>query len=311
MGNLRIDRNMEGVYQALQGFIPPDRVLKNVDMKPYTSFRAGGQSALLVIAETETELVQIVKLVYDAYIAHYFIGNGSNVLVKDQGYEGLIIKLGASFSKVSVEEEVLTAGSSALLSAIAKVAMEHALTGLEFASGIPGSLGGAVAMNAGAYGGEMKDVLIEAKAIDKTGKLLVVPREKLDLGYRHSVFQIEGSMVIQATLGLKKGSAEEIKERMKELNGKRNEKQPVQLPSAGSFFKRPQGYFAGKLIEDARLKGLSVGGAQVSPLHAGFIVNTGGATAQDIIDLMIIVQNTVKDEFGVWLEPEVRIIGKD
>lgn len=241
------------------------------------------------------------------------IGNGSNVLVKDGGYKGAIVKIGEAFSNISVNtsEGSITASPGALLSKIAKVAMENELTGFEFASGIPGSIGGAIFMNAGAYDGEMAHVVEFVKLISKDGtNERILFSKDLEFGYRHSIIQETEEIVTEVKLKLKKGNISDIKGKMKELAIKRNQKQPVHLPSAGSFFKRPTGYYAGALIEEAGLKGLSVGDAQVSPLHAGFIVNNGKATATEIIQLMHLVQETVKNQTGVILEPEVRIIGE-
>lgn len=244
-------------------------------------------------------------------VEYIVLGNGSNVLVRDGGFDGAIVRIGEGFDDISVEGCEIVAGAGALLSKVAKVAAEASLTGFEFASGIPGSVGGAVFMNAGAYGGEMANILKEVKLISKDGTVeKIVPVSELNLGYRHSDLMESGDVVVEARFVLEKGDKDEIREQMKELAKKRNEKQPVNLPSAGSFFKRPEGHFAGALVEGSGLKGLSVGGAQVSPLHAGFIVNNGGATSEDIERLMRLVQNTVKRDSGVWLEPEVRIIGK-
>ena len=240
------------------------------------------------------------------------IGNGSNILVRDGGFDGVIIKLGDEFTKIEQDGEQITAGAAALLSTVSKEAAQMGLAGMEFAGGIPGSLGGAVYMNAGAYGGEMKDVVKSVKAISRDGmREYLAYASELAFAYRHSIFAENGDIVTEVTLDLKSGDKAEIERRMKELSEKRNTKQPLRYPSAGSFFKRPEGHFAGALIEVAGLKGLSVGGAQVSELHAGFIVNTGGATASDIISLMKLVQNTVRDKSGIELVPEVRIIGRD
>lgn len=240
------------------------------------------------------------------------IGNGSNILVRDGGFDGVIIKLGDAFTKVEQDGKRITAGAAALLSTVSKEAAQRGLTGMEFAGGIPGSLGGAVYMNAGAYGGEMKDVVKSVKAISPDGmREYIADVSELALSYRHSIFTENGDIVTEVTLELENGDKAEIEKTMRELAEKRSSKQPLKFPSAGSFFKRPEGHFAGALIEEAGLKGLSVGGAQVSPLHAGFIVNAGGAAAGDIISLMKLVQNTVKDRTGVELVPEVRIIGRD
>ena len=282
--------------------------IENADMSEYTSFKCGGKADLLLIPDTAEELREALKEAGSALM----IGNGSDTLVRDGGYRGTIIKLGEGFSEITIDGERVTAGSAALLSQVAKEAAAAALSGLEPVSGIPGSIGGAVFMNAGAYGGEMKDVLESVKALSKeTVEIVEIPAEELDLSYRHSVFTDTGDIIISAVMKLTPDDKDEIDARMKDYTERRNDKQPLQYPSAGSFFKRPEGYFAGKLIQDAGLKGLTVGGAQVSEKHSGFIINTGSATATDIIQLMHLVQNTVYDKYGVMLEPEVRIVGEE
>lgn len=286
-------------------------VIENCHMSSFTSFRAGGKADLLVLPQSEEDLKEILQLLAEDGGRYMVIGNGSNILVKDGGYRGTIVKLGDAFGKIEISGELLTAGCGTLMSSVAHAALEESLTGFEFASGIPGSLGGAVFMNAGAYGGEMAQIIKEVKLLAKDGsREYTLTCQDLQLGYRHSILHETGDVAVSVTLQLAKGDKEAIRSEMKELAARRNEKQPVSLPSAGSFFKRPEGYFAGKLIQDAGLKGMSVGGAQVSPLHSGFIVNTGGASATDIIQLMEIVQASVLDQFGVKLEPEVRIIGE-
>ena len=240
------------------------------------------------------------------------IGNGSNILVRDEGYKGAIIEVNSRINDIDVIGDEIVADAGAKLSAVAMTAYENDLAGFEFAHGIPGNVGGAVVMNAGAYGGEMKDIVESVTLVKNDGsETISINAADLDLSYRHSILEDTRDVAVTVTLKLKKGNHEEIAGRMAELTKRRNEKQPVQYPSAGSFFKRPAGYFAGKLIQDAGLKGATVGGAQVSDLHSGFIINKGGATATDIIDLMHLVQNTVYDKFGVRLEPEVRIIGDE
>lgn len=268
---------------------------------------------MLVSVSTEDTLRQVLTDVADAGVKAMLLGNGSNTLFRDSGYDGVVIRLSpeGEFGRMAREEGgKVRCGAAVLLSTLAKYILSESLTGFEFASGIPGSLGGAVFMNAGAYGGEMKDVLVAVRAVSPDGgQVREFSAGELALGYRRSALAENGYIVTEAVLQLSPGDPEEIASRMRELAEKRNSKQPVQYPSAGSTFKRPEGYFAGKLIEDAGLKGVSVGGAQVSVLHSGFIINTGGATATDILDLIALVQNTVYDKFGVKLEPEVRIIG--
>lgn len=286
-------------------------VISDAPMKAYTSFKAGGNAAALVMVDSVPQLQQVLADVAEAGVPSMLLGNGSNTLFKDSGYDGVVIKLGEGFSACEhLGGGLVTAGASVLMSVLAKYLLRESLSGFEFASGIPGSLGGAVFMNAGAYGGELKDILVSATAVSRDGsEIREFTAEELQLSYRHSALEDNGYIAVAAKLQLTPGNPEEIQAKMRELLEKRNSKQPVQYPSAGSTFKRPEGYFAGKLIEDAGLKGVSVGGAQVSVLHSGFVINTGDATATDILDLMTLVQNTVYDKFGVKLEPEVRIIG--
>lgn len=300
------------ITDILNKKIPAERLIADADMKQYTSFKAGGRADLLVMPGSYDELIYITDTLKSEGPPYMIMGNGSNILVKDGGYRGVIIRIDDGFSDIQVQDSSIIAGAGALMSAVARKALEAELTGFEFASGIPGSIGGGVFMNAGAYGGEIADVIEYAKVLEKaSGSIKQIPAPELELSYRHSALQLSGDIVLEVKLNLKRGSHSNIAEEMKTLTARRNEKQPVQYPSAGSFFKRPEGYFAGKLIQDAGLKGLSVGGAKVSSKHSGFIINTGGATATDILSLMRLVQNTVYDKFGVMMEPEVRIIGED
>lgn len=292
-------------------------IIDNAPMSKYTSFRCGGHAKRLVICDNVSELEQLMNEIAESKEEYLFLGNGSNTLFLDGVYDGIVVTLGKGFDDVEIiddgDEVRLKCMAAALLSKIAKKALAESLAGFEFASGIPGSIGGAVFMNAGAYGGEMIDVLesVELLSPNADGKweLKTVPADNLGLSYRHSRLQETKEIVVSATLRLLRGNKAEIEEKLAELTKKRTSKQPLEFPSAGSFFKRPEGYFAAKLIEDAGLKGLSVGGAQVSSKHCGFVINTGNATTGDIVDLMHLVQNTVFDKFGVKLEPEVRIIG--
>ncbi len=286
------------------------KVETNASMADYTSFRAGGCARYLVFPEDEEALTAVVREVKEAGVPYYVTGNGSNILVRDGGFPGVIIKIADGFSEIRTEGNRIIAGAGALLSAIAKEAARQSLSGLEFASGIPGSLGGAVYMNAGAYDGEMKNVLETVRLLDpQTGTIREAKAEELELGYRYSKLYETGEIVLGAVMQLQPGDQEEIRGKIRDFTERRTTKQPLSYPSAGSFFKRPEGYFAGKLVQDAGLKGLTVGGAQVSTLHSGFVINIGGATATDIIALMHLVQARVKEQFGVDLEPEVRIIG--
>ncbi|MEG0919545.1 MAG: UDP-N-acetylmuramate dehydrogenase [Anaerovoracaceae bacterium] len=289
-----------------------DRIIADADMREFTSFKAGGKAKILVTPNSVEELKAILVYLDEKNINHMIIGNGSNILVKDGGFDGVMVKIGQGFDSVIVNGDEITAGAGALLSVVAKTAQRESLAGMEFASGIPGSMGGAAFMNAGAYGGEMKDIITQVRVVSKDGREdKIMSLEELELGYRHSKLYDTLDIVVSVTMKLRKGNKTEILDEMKELNKKRNTKQPVNYPSAGSFFKRPEGYFAGKLVQDANLKGVTVGGAQVSELHSGFVINIGDATATDIINLMHIVQGVVMKEFGVMLQPEVRIIGED
>lgn len=286
------------------------KIIKDVEMKDYTSFKAGGKANKMVICEREDEVIETLREIKEKNEKYIMLGNGSNTLIKDSGFSGTVIKLGDSFSKIIRTGNNLVCGGNTLMSVVAKYALKEGLTGFEFASGIPGSIGGAFFMNAGAYGGEIKDIAKSAKIISRdTLELKEVGLSDMGLSYRHSVFQENGDIILSVEISLEEGNKSEIESTMKDLAKKRNSKQPVQFPSAGSFFKRPEGHFAGKLIQDSGMKGVSVGGAQVSELHSGFIVNKGNATATDIIQLMELVQKKVYEKFGVSLEPEVRIIG--
>lgn len=279
-------------------------------MSAHTTFRAGGTAA--VYAEpTEDELAELLPFLQEQGIGYFLLGNGSNVLFSDSGFDGLVIGIGRQMGRIHTEGNVLTAGAGALLSSVAAEALKHSLSGMEFASGIPGSVGGGVFMNAGAYGGEVKDILRRVTVLTPAGNRKTYAVSDLDLSYRHSIFSAgaAGEVVLSAVFALTPGDPEKIKGTTQDFSARRREKQPLEFPSAGSTFKRPEGHFAGKLIEDAGLKGFSVGGACVSEKHAGFVVNTGGATASDIYAVIRGVQERVFAASGVQLEPEVRLIG--
>lgn len=303
--------NINNIYDDLTLRIDKSRMIADAPMKDYTSFKAGGNAALLVKPESTDELSYALKVLAQHEAEHLVIGNGSNLLVRDSGYRGVIIRMGEPFHTIRADGEHIETGAGVLLSAASKEAAEASLTGFEFASGIPGTIGGAVFMNAGAYDGEISQIIESAEVMSRDGSdVFTLTKEELELSYRHSILQESGDVLLKATFKLEKGDPEKISARMKELTARRTAKQPLNYPSAGSFFKRPHNHFAGKLIQDAGLSGLTVGGAQISPLHSGFIINTGGATATDILNLMEIVRGTVFDEFGILLEPEVRIIGE-
>ena len=295
-------------------------IVEDAPMSKYTSFKAGGNAKALIDVTSIEDLKALLQLFHEKNVKHMILGNGSNTLFKDSGYDGIVLRnmindeivYGTNPAELAMGEkcEVTVHGTGILLSTLARAVAAESLTGLEFASGIPGSLGGALFMNAGAYGGEMVQVVKNVRVISPDGKEdKIFTNEEMELSYRHSVLEENGYIAVEAVLELTKGDKDAIMAEMKELATKRNTKQPVTYPSAGSTFKRPEGYFAGKLVEDAGLKGVSVGGAEVSTLHSGFIINKGGATATDILELIALVQNRVYDEFGVELKPEVRIIG--
>lgn len=286
-----------------------DCILENESMANHTTFRIGGPADLFAVPDTMEKAAAIVRICRENQYPFYVLGNGSNLLVSDEGYRGLILQLYRNFSEITVEGEEITVQAGAMLSVIAKKALAHSLTGFEFASGIPGTIGGAAVMNAGAYGGEMKDVLVEVTVLTKENEIKVIPAEELQLSYRFSVIPQNGWIVLGAKLRLQKGDEAQIRARMEELKEQRVTKQPLEYPSAGSTFKRPEGYFAGKLIMDAGLRGYTVGGAQVAEKHCGFVVNRGGATAADVLQLMADVSAKVKEQFGVTLEPEVKMLG--
>ena len=280
------------------------------NMSNHIHFKVGGPVDILLIPSKVSQVVETLKICKNENIPYFIIGNGSNLLVKDGGIRGVVIKL-SNLLSIEVNGNIIKASSGTLLEDVSKKAVENSLTGFEFACGIPGSVGGAVFMNAGAYDGEIKNVIKEAEVLDRDGNIKVLSKEELELGYRTSKVMKDNLVVISATFELTKGDKEKIRERVNELTEKRESKQPLEYPSAGSTFKRPEGYFAGKLIQDAGLKGASLGGAAVSEKHSGFVINKDGATAEDVLNLIAHVQNEVKKQFGVELHTEVRIIGED
>lgn len=281
-------------------------------MDRHTSFRAGGRARYFAEASDVEELRALLRYAGAVGIPHYILGKGSNTLVSDRGYDGLIIKLGEAWSALEYDEStgLITAGAGAGMASVAVLALKHGLSGFEGLSGIPGSIGGAVAMNAGAYGYEMSGVLSSVRLLDEELNEISLNKDELDLGYRHSIFTDSGRIALSAVIKLEKGSPDAISEKMRDLAEKRAKNQPLELPSAGSTFKRPEGYFAGRLIEDSGLKGVCVGDACVSEKHAGFVVNKGGASATEIYQLICYIRSKVYAEFGVRLEPEVRLIGE-
>lgn len=298
------------IKQKFCSLLGEEKVLVNEPMNRHTTFRIGGPADYFLLPSTAEEVGEILRICKEENLEYFILGNGSNLLVSDEGYRGVIIQLYRNFNTITVEGDCIRASAGALLSGIAATAKNESLEGFEFAGGIPGTLGGAVVMNAGAYGGEMKDVLKEATVMTAEGEILTMTVEELALGYRTSIVKTAGYLVLEAVIQLKKGDQEAIRERMRELTEQRTTKQPLEYPSAGSTFKRPEGYFAGKLIMDAGLRGYSVGGAQVSEKHCGFVINKGGATAADVCRLMSDVSEIVKEKFGVTLEPEVKFLGE-
>ena len=306
-----MEKNMNQIlYNELLKIMSEEQVKTEEPMKNHTTFRVGGPAEFFVMPRSAEEVKKVINLCRRESFPYYIIGNGSNLLVSDQGYRGVVLQIYKEMSYIEVEENVVVAQAGALLSAIANKALENGLTGFEFAAGIPGTLGGACVMNAGAYGGEMKDVLEEVTVLTEEGEVLTIPKENLELGYRTSIIARKGYTVLEARIQLRGGEKEAIKSLMEELKDKRVSKQPLEYPSAGSTFKRPEGYFAGKLIQDAGLRGFSVGGAQVSEKHCGFVINRENATAADVAELMRQVSARVEEEFGVKLEPEVKRLGE-
>lgn len=279
-------------------------------MKLHTTFQVGGEADYFATPRTEEEVGILLEKAKKYEIPVFVVGNGSNLLVSDKGYRGMIVQIGKECSDVAVEGNIISAQAGASLAKIARTAYENGLGGFEFAAGIPGTLGGAVSMNAGAYGGEIKDVIIEARVLTKEGEILVIPADELELAYRSSVITKKDYIVLGARFSFEKKEREEIKARMDELAFARKSKQPLEFPSAGSTFKRPEGYFAGKLIMDAGLLGFQVGGARVSDKHCGFVINAGNATAADIYSLILQVQEKVLRQFNVTLQPEVKMLGE-
>lgn len=279
-------------------------------MSRHTTFRIGGPADLYVTVSTPEQLVDLRRLAADNDVPVQLIGNGSNLLVSDEGIRGIVVRLDGEFCEVEyIGDDTIRAGAGASLSNLCLTALEQGLTGMEFAWGIPGTIGGAAFMNAGAYGGEMKDVVTEVEYITADGYIDTLTNEQCGFEYRGSIFQQSDCVVTAVTVKLKDGNADEIKATMDDILGRRKSKQPLDMPSAGSTFKRPEGHFAGGLIEQCQLKGCSVGGAQVSEKHAGFVVNKGGATCQDVLDLIKHIQKTVLEQTGVELECEVKAIG--
>ena len=298
----------EIVIRTLQDMAGAENVLQGEPMAKHTTFRIGGPADAFVQIESTEALANVLQYLEKIAIPYMILGNGSNLLMDDAGYRGVIIEIADKMNEVRVEGSCLVCQAGALMSKVARVAYENGLTGLAFASGIPGTIGGGCVMNAGAYGGELKQVVESVTVMDRQGNQITLDNESMEFGYRDSVIKHYPYIVVEVRIRLTPGDKEAIKQEMDELAGKRREKQPLEFPSAGSTFKRPKGYFAGELIMNAGLRGYTVGGAQVSEKHCGFVVNKGGATAEDVKALIAHVQETVEEQTGVLLEPEVIIV---
>ena len=305
---------MQDYYKILTDSFDKNQVFINEPMSKHTSFKIGGNADVLISVCSKEEILRAVKICYESKIPFYVIGNGSNLLVLDSGFRGAIIKIAKGFSSLTLTSDTsIYCEAGALLSNLANFALSKSLSGLEFASGIPGTVGGAVYMNAGAYDGEMKDVVTSVDVLDMTAggfKEVKLTNEQMNFGYRTSIIEKEPHIVLGAEFALKPGNPDDIKAKSDDFNASRKEKQPLDLPSAGSTFKRPKGSFAGKLIMESGLRGYYIGGASISEKHCGFIINNGGATAIDVLKLIDHVQNVVLEKFDVMLKPEIRIIGE-
>lgn len=297
------------MYDYIKTVIPQERILFHEPMSKHTTFRVGGEAECLITIQDEEELAKLIPYLNRIEHDYFILGNGSNLLVGDKGYRGIVFRFGEQMERIQIEGTRMTAKAGALLSQVAVTAKEHGLTGLEFAAGIPGSIGGGVVMNAGAYDGEMKMVVESVRGMDREGQILTLDNDTMDFGYRTSAIKYRPIIVLEVVLQLAEGDKEQITARMEELAKLRRSKQPLEYPSAGSTFKRPDGYFAGKLIMDAGMRGYRIGGAQVSDKHCGFVINTGSATAADIREVIEEVQERVRERFHVSLEPEVVFLG--
>ena len=297
------------MFEKLSRIIDKKNIYINEPMKKHTTFRVGGPADYFVLPTEVSQIINCIQLCKEEQIPYFILGNGSNLLVSDKGYRGVVIQIYKNMNHIQIDGHKIKAQAGALLSQIAKKALDAGLSGFEFASGIPGTLGGAAVMNAGAYGGEMKDILTSVTVLDENGQILHLEAKDLQLGYRTSIIKEKGYVVLEVELELQMGDPTQIQKRMEELKGQRVTKQPLEFPSAGSTFKRPVGYFAGKLIQDAGLRGFQIGDAQVSEKHCGFVINRGNATASEIAELIREVQRRVWENSGVHLETEVKFLG--
>ncbi len=298
------------IFDAIKRIVPEEDILLLEPMSAHTTFRTGGPAEALIKISDAKQPAELIPYLNQIEAPYFIKGNGSNLLVSDRGYEGIVLEFGEKFQKINVEGTKIRAEAGASMAAIANQALKNSLTGFEFASGIPGTIGGGVCMNAGAYDGECKDVVETVSVLTERGEILTIRNGDMEFGYRKSILKERPFVVLEVTLELTPGDPEKIREKMAELNAKRREKQPLEYPSAGSTFKRPEGYFAGKLIMDTGLRGFSIGGAAVSEKHCGFIVNKGRASSADIYEVIQEVKEKVYDRFGVTLEPEVVFLGQ-
>ncbi len=298
------------IIEEIKSIVTRQNVLTDEPMCDHTTFKIGGKADVFVSIINEHEILRLLELLRSRQIPFFILGNGSNILVSDEGYRGVIIEIGSAYSGVRMLDDIVIAKAGTTMAKLSHFAMENDLTGLEFASGIPGTVGGGIIMNAGAYGGEMRQITYRVKAVTPSGEVIYLSNADMEFEYRNSKAKREGYIILQAEFRLHRGEKSVIEGIMRDLAKKRRDKQPLEYPSAGSTFKRPQGYYAGKLIADAGLKGLSVGGAQVSEKHAGFLINTGSATAADMYELINQVRTKVKEAYSVVLEPEVIFLGE-
>ncbi len=299
----------KAIYEYIQQIVPQEDILQDEPLNRHTTFRVGGEAEVFIKISNKEQLVRLIPFLKKVEIDFFILGNGSNVLVSDKGYRGAILHIGDQMGEVTVNGNRITAQAGALMSKVAKCALEHSLTGLEFASGIPGTIGGGVMMNAGAYEGEIGQIVHAVTIMNESGELMELDHDSMEFGYRTSVVKNRPYVVLEVVLELATGNREQIKSSMEQLAVQRREKQPLEYPSAGSTFKRPRGHYAGKLIMDAGMRGFSIGGACVSEKHCGFVINKGGATAADILEVIKEVQDKVYDRFDVTLEQEVICLG--
>ncbi|MBE5870201.1 MAG: UDP-N-acetylmuramate dehydrogenase [Lachnospiraceae bacterium] len=298
------------LYQYISELVGSENILQNEPMKDHTTFRIGGEAECLLKVPGQDEMIELMKCFHKLETPYYVIGNGSNILVGDKGISGIVLSTSEHMNRISIDGERITVEAGEMLSRVAAVARDQGLSGLEFAAGIPGTIGGAIVMNAGAYDGEMKQIVECVRVVSAEGEVLELDNETMEFGYRTSIIKNRPFIVLEAVLKLRRAGKEEIKAKMDDFTAKRREKQPLEYPSAGSTFKRPEGNFAGRLIMDAGLRGFRVGGAQVSEKHCGFVINVGGATAADVVEVMEEVKEQVKDRFNVELEPEIILLGE-